>query len=129
MNRAASNATISAIVPLMILVQHRINPQRKPAARAYLLLSERGNTAAFSMPKSISKTASHADFLTLWHIDRFKSLPAAEAARGRNGAVVQIFWQVWLFTIADQAWQSSGGEHLANVGPLELPVAQKLLAA
>jgi len=63
-----------------------------------------------------------------WHIDRFPSRSAAEAAKEKNGTVVQIFGHVWLFTIADESWRSSGGEHVASVGPLELPAARELMA-
>ncbi|MFM0140500.1 hypothetical protein [Caballeronia grimmiae] len=63
-----------------------------------------------------------------WHIDRFPSRSAAEAAKEKNGTVVQIFGHVWLFTIADESWRSSGGEHVASVGPLELPAARESMA-
>lgn len=63
-----------------------------------------------------------------WHIDRFRNRSAAEGARDRNGTVVQIRGQVLLFTIADESWRPSAGEHVANVGPLEVPAAQKLMA-
>ncbi|SAL87562.1 hypothetical protein AWB74_08167 [Caballeronia arvi] len=63
-----------------------------------------------------------------WHIDRFASRPAAEAARERNGTVVEILGQVRLFTIAGKSWQASSGEHVGNVGPLKLPVAKAFMA-
>ncbi len=42
--------------------------------------------------------------------------------------MVEILGHVWLFTIADKSWQSASGEHVANVGPLPLPVAKSLMA-
>ncbi len=63
-----------------------------------------------------------------WHIDRFPTRSAANAAREKNGTVVEILGQVWLFTIAGKSWRSSAGDHIANVGPLELPVARSLMA-
>ncbi|SAL62858.1 hypothetical protein [Caballeronia humi] len=63
-----------------------------------------------------------------WHIDRFASRSTAEAVKTKNGTVVDILGQVWLFTIADQSWRSSAGEHVADVGPLKLPAAKSFMA-
>lgn len=63
-----------------------------------------------------------------WHIDRFASRAAAEAAKEKNGTVVEILGQVWLFTIAGKSWLASSGDHVGNVGPLKLPVAKAFMA-
>ncbi|WP_244818371.1 cupin domain-containing protein [Caballeronia sp. Lep1P3] len=68
------------------------------------------------------------DEAVFWHIDRFANRAAAEAARERNGTVVEILGQVWLFTIAEKTWRASSGEHVADVGPLERPAAKELMA-
>jgi quercetin dioxygenase-like cupin family protein len=53
-----------------------------------------------------------------WHLDAYPTRVAAEAVQRQRGAVVESFGKVWLFTIAEKAWRASGGEHVANVGPL-----------
>ena len=53
-----------------------------------------------------------------WHIDAFPSRAAADAARTTRGTVVESLGRTWLFTIAPKAWRPSGGEHVADIGPL-----------
>ena len=53
-----------------------------------------------------------------WHIDRYPTRQAAEAARRAHGTVAEAHGQVWLFTLADSAWRPAGGERVARVGPL-----------
>lgn len=55
-----------------------------------------------------------------WHLDRYPTRAAAEAARGERGTVVAAFDRVWLFTIAEESWRPSGGERVATIGPLPL---------
>ncbi|MFM0139225.1 hypothetical protein [Caballeronia grimmiae] len=125
MRRAASNAAISAIVPLMLLATW--NQSVAQTGGSCIPVAERKTEyGCFVHAEEHLEELPHAPIF--WHIDRFPSLSAAEAARGRNGTVVQILGHVWLFTIADKEWQSSGGEHIVSVGPLKLPVADKLMA-
>lgn len=63
-----------------------------------------------------------------WHIDRFPDRASAQAAKSANGTVVEILGHVWLFTIAEESWRPSAGEHVADVGPLTLPRASSLMA-
>ena len=53
-----------------------------------------------------------------WHIDAYPTRAAAEAAKGPRGTVVQAFGRVWLLTIEDAGWRPSGGERVAEIGPL-----------
>ncbi|HRZ39358.1 MAG TPA: hypothetical protein P5534_23680, partial [Candidatus Paceibacterota bacterium] len=55
-----------------------------------------------------------------WHLDTYPTRAAAEAAKGVRGTVVEVFDRVWLFTLADTEWRSSGGDHIATIGPLPL---------
>jgi len=55
-----------------------------------------------------------------WHLYAYPTRAAAETARRARGTVAEAHGRVWLFTIADQAWQPSGGERIAVVGPLPL---------
>lgn len=82
-----------------------------------------------------------------WHLDTFGSVAAAERAAapprsgpgsGRaaadpdraaaHGAVVTAFGTVWLFTIARKAWRSTGGTHVAAIGPLPIEPAASYAA-
>jgi non-heme chloroperoxidase len=55
-----------------------------------------------------------------WHIDAYPSRPAALAAKGPRGTVVESLGRTWLFTIAGSRWGPREGEHIATVGPLAL---------
>lgn len=53
-----------------------------------------------------------------WHLDTYPSRTDAEAAKGPRGTVVESLGKVWLFTIAEAGWRPSGGERVAEIGPL-----------
>jgi hypothetical protein len=53
-----------------------------------------------------------------WHLDTFPTRAAAEAAKGPRGTVVESLGHVWLFTINVAGWRPSGGERVADIGPL-----------
>jgi quercetin dioxygenase-like cupin family protein len=63
-----------------------------------------------------------------WHIDVFPNRAAAEAAKGPNSTVVDSLGKIWLFTIAGADWRSSGGNAVANIGPLPLVKADQIAA-
>jgi quercetin dioxygenase-like cupin family protein len=64
-----------------------------------------------------------------WHLDRYASKPAAQAAATASSVVVEAFGSVWLFTIAEADWRPSGGEHVSTVGPLAVAPASGGYAA
>jgi len=53
-----------------------------------------------------------------WHLDTYPSRAAAETAKGPRGAVVESLGKVWLLTIDVGGWRPSGGERIAEIGPL-----------
>jgi quercetin dioxygenase-like cupin family protein len=55
-----------------------------------------------------------------WHLHTYATREAAEAAKGKDGTVVQSFDQVWLLSVADDSWQPAGGKRVARVGPLPI---------
>jgi quercetin dioxygenase-like cupin family protein len=55
-----------------------------------------------------------------WHIDSFLSKDAADRAAATTSTVVQAFGSTWLFTIAEERWRPQGGDHVADIGPLQL---------
>jgi mannose-6-phosphate isomerase-like protein (cupin superfamily) len=56
-----------------------------------------------------------------WHLDAYPAVAAAEAAKGPRGTVVEALGKVWVFTIGEVGWRpSSGGERVAQIGPLQV---------
>jgi quercetin dioxygenase-like cupin family protein len=53
-----------------------------------------------------------------WHLDTYATAADAEAARGPRGTVVESLGKVWLFSIDVAGWRPSGGERIAEIGPL-----------
>lgn len=53
-----------------------------------------------------------------WHLSRYPSRAAADAARGPTGAVAESFGQVWLLAIGGAGAWPSGGERVAELGPI-----------
>jgi len=53
-----------------------------------------------------------------WYLDTFPTRAAAEAQRGPRSTVVGSHQRHWLFTVAEQGWQPTGGERVAAIGPL-----------
>ena len=63
-----------------------------------------------------------------WHLDKYPSRAAAEAARGPRGTTVESLGEIWLFTIAEAGWRPQGGERVAEIGPLPLVEARQYAA-
>ena len=61
---------------------------------------------------------------TFWHLDVYATRAEAEAARGFGSAVVESLGKMWLLTIADKGWRSSGSERIAEIGPLPITAGQ-----
>jgi quercetin dioxygenase-like cupin family protein len=55
-----------------------------------------------------------------WHLHVYATRAAAEAAKGKNGSVVESYGKTWLLTIADASWNPAGGQRISRVGPLPL---------
>jgi quercetin dioxygenase-like cupin family protein len=52
-------------------------------------------------------------------LDTYPSRDLAQAAKGPHGAVVESLGKQWLLSIEDEGWHApSGGEHIADIGPL-----------
>ena len=60
-----------------------------------------------------------------WHIDRFDSLEAARKAAGPDGVAAEAHGSVWLATVEAQSEEHHGGRHVAWIGPLTLPAADR----
>ena len=60
-----------------------------------------------------------------WHIDRFESVERARKAVGPSSIAFDAAGTSWLMTIESEASNHHGGTHVAHVGPLPLPRADK----
>ena len=58
-----------------------------------------------------------------WHIDRFDSLEAATRAAGPDSVPAEAHGSVWLMTVEPRTDDHRGGQHVAWIGPLDLPAA------
>jgi quercetin dioxygenase-like cupin family protein len=68
------------------------------------------------------------DAAVYWHLYTFESRKAAEAARSATGIVVEEDGRVWLSEFGVRDTAARGGEAIAVVGPLQLPVAKRYTA-
>src|SRR5262245_33160412 len=60
-----------------------------------------------------------------WHIDRFDSSERARAAVQPASVAFDAAGTAWLMTIEPRPSDHHGGRHVAQVGPLPLPKAQR----
>jgi quercetin dioxygenase-like cupin family protein len=65
---------------------------------------------------------------TFWHLDAYPNRGAAEAAKGPRGTVVESLGKIWLLTIENAGWRPSGGERVAEIGPLPIIAGEKYSA-
>ncbi len=59
-----------------------------------------------------------------WHLDVYPTRADAERAKGARGTIVESLGKVWLLTIEDKGWRPSGGERVAEIGPLPISAAE-----
>ena len=60
-----------------------------------------------------------------WHLDRFDSLETAKNAAGPDGVAAEAHGGVWLMTVEAKTEEHHGGSHVAWIGPLVLPTADR----
>jgi quercetin dioxygenase-like cupin family protein len=63
-----------------------------------------------------------------WHLYAFENRKAADAAKSATGIVVEEDGRVWLSEFGAREIASPGGEAVAVIGPLQLPVAKSYSA-
>lgn len=63
-----------------------------------------------------------------WHLYTYPTRAAAVAAKGLRGTVVESLGKVWLLAIDVGGWRPTGGERVAEVGPLPVNVGTKYSA-
>lgn len=70
------------------------------------------------LPESMAKPV-------YWHLDRFDSIEAAKKTAGPNGVAAEAHGAVWLMTVEARTEAHHGGDHVAWIGPLEMPVTKR----
>jgi quercetin dioxygenase-like cupin family protein len=63
-----------------------------------------------------------------WHLDVYPTRGAAVSAKGPHGTVVESLGKIWLLSIEDAGWRPSGGERIAEIGPLPINAGEKYSA-
>ncbi len=81
---------------------------------------EEGCTILASRPLAGSLTTP-----VYWHLDRFDSLEAAKEAAGPDAVAAEAHGFVWLMTVEAQTEEHYGGRHVATIGPLAVPPADR----
>src|SRR5260370_23523660 len=66
------------------------------------------------------KVSPFPDAPLFWHLNKFPTRKAAEAAKIQNSLVVKAEGQSWLFSFGSKSAAPKPGELVASVGPLEL---------
>ena len=114
------NRTILIVLAVCALAPVGQRPPVKCSADSPERRGEEGCTILASRPLqgSLAKPV-------YWHIDRFDSLEAAEKAAGADGVAAEAHGSVWLATVEAQTEQHHGGRHVAWIGPLTLPDADR----
>jgi quercetin dioxygenase-like cupin family protein len=69
-----------------------------------------------------------SDTPVYWHLDTFPSRNVAEAAATPSSTVVESHGKVWLFTLGSRGWRPSGGDRVAEVGPLQVTPGRQYAA-
>ena len=62
-----------------------------------------------------------------WRVERFPTLSEAKAAADRYALAAESWGQAWLFTLGADEGVRSGGQKLAEIGPVPAPAARKYL--
>jgi quercetin dioxygenase-like cupin family protein len=60
-----------------------------------------------------------------WHIDRFDSLAAAKKVARTDGVAAEAHGSAWLMTVEAHTEDHRGGHHVASIGPLAMPAAER----
>jgi quercetin dioxygenase-like cupin family protein len=63
-----------------------------------------------------------------WHLYTYESRSVAQAIKGPNETILESLGKVWLTTVAPAGWKPSGGERVAEIGPLPVIAGETYLA-
>ncbi|HQU85063.1 MAG TPA: cupin domain-containing protein [Pyrinomonadaceae bacterium] len=119
-NRENDNSQVSSNRPPETAPQN--NPGVKCAENSPERRGEEGCTILANRP-----LAGSVEKPVYWHIDGFDSLEAANKAAGPDGVAVEAHGAIWLMTIEAPNEDHHGGRHIAAIGPLVLPPADRYM--
>lgn len=115
---------MSRIFLAALAITVSVNAADRPPVKCAADSPERRGEEGCSILESRPLVSSTAKPL-YWHIDRFDSLDAAKNAAGPDGVAAEAHGSVWLMTIEHQTKEHHGGSHIASIGPLPLPAADR----
>jgi quercetin dioxygenase-like cupin family protein len=61
---------------------------------------------------------------TFWHLDIYPTRADAERAKQSRSTVAESLGKVWLLSIEEKGWRPTGGEHVAEIGPLPIAATE-----
>jgi quercetin dioxygenase-like cupin family protein len=65
-----------------------------------------------------------AESEVFWQLDTYPTRAAAEAIKGPRSTVAEALGKVWLLSIEKAGWRPSGGERIAEIGPLPVKAGE-----
>jgi hypothetical protein len=110
--------TVTAFLLLMLSTQVSPVFAQTPPRRTCVPISERAGRDVGCWLIVAEPLGQLPKSEVFWHLDTYPTRPAAEAAKGPRGAVVEALGRVWLFTIEEAGWRPSDGARVAEVGPI-----------
>ncbi len=108
---------VTAVLVSFALLSHA-NSQSQDTGGACLPASERAGRPFGCFILAAQPVGQVGRAPWFWQLETFSARMTAENARGARGTVLEAFGKVWLLTIAEAGWRSSGGTHVAEIGPL-----------
>jgi quercetin dioxygenase-like cupin family protein len=63
-----------------------------------------------------------------WQLDSYPTREAAQAAKGPHSTVVDALGKVWLLSIEQAGWRATGGQRVAEIGPLPVKAGENYSA-
>jgi hypothetical protein len=116
--RSGKLCATTACLLLMLLFQASSASGQTSPRRTCLPISERAGRDVGCWLIVAEPVGQLPGWEVFWHLDAFPTRPAAEAAKGPGGTVLEALGKVWLFTIRESEWRPSGGVRVAEVGPI-----------
>lgn len=122
--RATVEVSMSRLLLAALVIAVSANAADRPPVKCAANSPERNGEEGCSILASRPLAGSTARPL-YWHIDRFDSLDAARNAAGPDGVAAKAHGSVWLMTVEHETEEHHGGSHVASIGPLPLPDADR----
>ncbi|MGH7335912.1 MAG: cupin domain-containing protein [Candidatus Rokuibacteriota bacterium] len=126
--RTASILVVAACLSLLLLTTASSALGQTPPRRTCLPVSERAGREVGCWIMASEPLGQLSQPRVFWHLDRYPTRPAAEAAKGPRSTVVEALGQVWLFTIGEAGLRLQGGTRVAEIGPLPVKPGEQYTA-